>query len=66
MIHFGLAYTDAPDAERKYADHFDAEWRKRDCRGYEVILDVHMHSREPCFVEARKKFDARFYLERRT
>jgi hypothetical protein len=61
--HFGLAYTDAADAERKYADHFDAEWRKRDCRGYEVILDVHTHSKEDCFVEARKKFDARFYLD---
>jgi hypothetical protein len=61
--HFGLAYTDAADAERKYADHFDAEWRRRDCRGYEVILDVHTHSKEPCFVEARKKFDARFYLD---
>ena len=61
--HFGLAYTDAADAERKYADHFDAEWRKRDCRGYEVILDVHTHSKEGCFLEARKKFDARFYLD---
>jgi hypothetical protein len=61
--HFGLAYTDAADAERKYADHFDAEWRKRDCRGYEVILDVHTRSKEECFVEARKKFDAQFYLD---
>lgn len=61
--HFGLVYIDAADAERKYADHFDAEWRKRDCRGYEVILDVHLHSKEDCFVEARKKFDARFYLD---
>lgn len=61
--HFGLTYTNAADAESKYADHFDAEWRKRDCRGYEVILDVHEHSKEPCFLEARKKFDARFFLD---
>jgi len=61
--HFGLAYTNAADAERKYAEHFDAEWRKRDCRGYEVILDVYANSKEACFVEARSKFDARFYLD---
>jgi hypothetical protein len=61
--HFGLAFTGAEDAEQKYAAHFDAEWRKRDCRGYEVILDLHEHSKEKCFVEARRIFEGRFYLD---
>src|ERR1019366_9657766 len=61
--HFGIAYTNAADAEQKYAAHFDAEWRKRKCMGYEVILDLHSHSTEKCFVQARQVFDARFYLE---
>jgi hypothetical protein len=61
--HFGLAFKDAAEAEQKYAAHFDAEWRKRDCRGYEVILDLHSNSKEKCFVEAREIFDGRFYLD---
>jgi hypothetical protein len=61
--HFGLAFKDAADAEQKYAAHFDSEWRKRNCRGYEVILDLHSTSNEKCFVEARQIFDGRFYLD---
>jgi hypothetical protein len=64
--HFGLSFKDAADAERKYAAHFDAEWRKRDCRGYEVILDLHEHSSEKCFAEARRIFEGRFYLDSST
>jgi hypothetical protein len=61
--HFGLTFTNALDAEKKYAVHFDHEWRKRDCRGYEVILDLHQHSTVKCFVEARKRFSGHFYLD---
>jgi hypothetical protein len=61
--HFGLSYTNALEAEQKYADHFDAEWRKRNCRGYEVILDLHQHSKVKCFAEAREIFEGRFYLD---
>jgi hypothetical protein len=61
--HFGIAYHDAPDAERQYADHFDREWKKRNCMGYEVILDLHSNSTEKCFVNARRLFDAKFYRE---
>jgi hypothetical protein len=61
--HFGLTFKDAADAEQKYASHFDAEWRKRNCRGYEVILDLHANSKEKCFVGARQIFDGRFYLD---
>ena len=61
--HFGLSYKDAREAEQKYAEHFDREWRKRDCRGYEVILDLHSNSTVKCFVEARQKFDGHFYLD---
>jgi len=61
--HFGIACTDAADAERKYAEHFDAEWRKRNCRGYEVILDLHSNSTVECFAEARRHFYGAFYLD---
>ena len=61
--HFGLQYKDALDAEQKYAAHFDQEWRKRNCRGYEVILDLHTNSKVKCFVEARQRFDGHFYLD---
>jgi len=61
--HFGLNFRDGADAEQKYAEHFDAEWRKRNCRGYEVILDLHSNSTQQCFVEARKLFEGRFYLD---
>ena len=61
--HFGLSFKDAAEAEQKYAAHFDAEWRKRNCRGYEVILDLHWNSTEKCFVEARRIFEGRFYLD---
>jgi hypothetical protein len=61
--HFGIDYTNAVDAERKYSRHFDAEWQKRRCSGYEVILDLHSNAAEECFVQARSRFDAKFYLE---
>ena len=59
--HFGIVYTNALDAEQKYSRHFDAEWQKRQCSGYEVILDLHSNATEECFVQARSRFDARFY-----
>jgi hypothetical protein len=61
--HFGIDYTNAEDAERKYSHHFDAEWKKRKCMGYEVILDLHANATERCFVEARRLFNPQFYLE---
>jgi len=61
--HFKLDYANAAEAEQKYAAHFDAEWRKRNCRGYEVILDLHSNSPVGCFVEARAHFDGHFYLD---
>ena len=61
--HFGIDYTNALDAERKYSRHFDAEWQKRRCMGYEVILDLHSNATEECFVQARSHFDAKFYPE---
>jgi hypothetical protein len=61
--HFKLEYANAAEAEQKYAAHFDAEWRKRNCRGYEVILDLHSNSTVECFVEARAHFDGHFYLD---
>jgi hypothetical protein len=61
--HFKLDYANAAEAEQKYAAHVDAEWRKRNCRGYEVILDLHSNSTVKCFVEARAHFDGQFYLD---
>ncbi len=59
---FGIFYVTPLQAERRYAAHFDEEWKKRNCRGIEVILDLHSNSMEKCYVEARRSFDARFYL----
>ena len=59
--HFRIFYSSALDAERKYSVHFDGEFRRRNCSGCEVILDLHSNSMEQCFVEARRSFDARFY-----
>jgi len=61
--HFGLVWDNALHAETIYASHFDAEWRKRNCRGYEVALDLHEHSNVACFVEARKLMRATFFLD---
>ena len=61
--HFKLSYTNVFEAEQKYAAHFDREWRKRNCRGYEVILDLHSNSVVECFVEARARFDGIFSLD---
>jgi hypothetical protein len=61
--HFGIVYTNALDAERKYTRHFDAEWQKRKCLGAEVILDLHSNAMEECFVQSRSHFNAKFYRE---
>lgn len=61
--HFGLKFDNALHAESVYAGHFDAEWRKRDCRGYEVALDLHEHSHVQCFAEARQIMRATFFLD---
>ena len=61
--HFGITYTNALDAEAKYARHFDAEFKKRNCLGYEVILDLHSNATEQCFVDARAHFDPQLFRE---
>jgi TPR repeat protein len=61
--HFGIAYTNAVDAEKKYARHFDAEYKKRNCLGYEVILDLHSNATEQCFIDARARFDPQLFRE---
>ncbi len=61
--HFQLPFTDAIEAEKNYASHFDREWRRRNVRGYEVVLDLHRTSREFCFAEARSYMDGFFFVE---
>jgi hypothetical protein len=61
--HFGIAYTNALDAEVKYSRHFDREFRRRNCLGIEVMLDLHTNATEQCFVEARRRFDAQLFRE---
>jgi len=61
--HFGIAYTNALDAEVKYSRHFDGEFRRRNCLGIEVMLDLHTNATEHCFVEARRRFDAQLFRE---
>lgn len=61
--HFNVASTDWRDAEQKYAKHFDDEWKGRDCRGYQVILDLHNSSATASFTTGRSAFSATFYVE---
>jgi TPR repeat protein len=61
--HFGITYTNAVDAEGKYASHFDAEFKKRNCLGYEVLLDLHSNATEQCFVDARARFAPQLFRE---
>jgi hypothetical protein len=51
------------DAEVKYSRHFDGEFRRRNCLGIEVMLDLHTNATEQCFVEARRRFDAQLFRE---
>jgi hypothetical protein len=61
--HFKLPFGDWEDAEKHYADHFDREWKKRKCLGYEVILDLHTNSEMSSFKIGRAAFDAGLYRE---
>ncbi len=60
---YAIFYVTPLQAEGRYADHFEGEYQRRQCRGIEVILDLHSNSTEKCFVEARRLFDAHFYLD---
>ena len=60
--HFGLACDAATTPEQRYAKHFDSEWRKRNVRGYEVILELHRRSPVACFCAAREVMTGRFYF----
>ncbi len=60
--NFHLFYVTPLQAERRYAAHFDGEFQRRNCRGIEVILDLHSNATEKCYAAARGIFDARFYL----
>jgi TPR repeat protein len=61
--HFGICYTNATDAEVKYAAHFDREWKRRKCSGYELILDLHSNATEECFAVARSRFGTKLFRE---
>ena len=56
-----VAFSSWQEAEQKYATHFDAEWKKRNCKGYEIMKELHDSSSEPEFCAARKIFDSTFY-----
>jgi hypothetical protein len=59
--HFGLSYNSWQDAEEKYDQHFDKEWRKKNCEGYKIIIELHNTSREPIFELCRSIYTATFY-----
>lgn len=61
--HFGLSFNTLREAEFAYARHFDEEWRKRNCRGYEIILELHQNSTQQAFEQSRKIFSGYFYLD---
>ena len=48
---------------RSDSRHFDGEFRRRNCLGIEVMLDLHTNATEQCFVEARRRFDAQLFRE---
>ena len=60
--HFGLQCNSWQHAEQLYAQHFDAEWKRRNIKGYEVIIDLHNTSRIPIFSSCRSIFSSQFYL----
>jgi hypothetical protein len=61
--HFKIAFSDWREAERKYAPHFHDQWNnKPNCKGYQVILDLHENSGKKSFLIARSLFDAKFHL----
>ncbi len=61
--HFEQQYSSWQCAEKVYDEHFDEEWKKRKCKGYEVIIDLHNNSGEPLFASCRTKFSAQFYSD---
>ncbi len=61
--HFGLTFQNYEHAEQLYAQHFDSEWRRLSCKGYEVILGLHNASNQPSFAESRKMFSCKFILD---
>lgn len=61
--HFNIEYLNEIDAEKKYEIHFDNEWKRRSCKGYEVIIDLHNTSEKELFNLARHSFESKFYLD---
>lgn len=61
--HFGLDAANANSAETLYAVHFDREWRRRQCRGYELMLELHETSKVSIFVAMRSLMTGQFLLE---
>lgn len=59
--HFNL--YGSTSYEELYALHFDSEWKRRNCKGYEVILDVHNSSQIEVFKNLRSKFSTQFFLD---
>ncbi len=60
--HFGEPFNSWQEAEEKYATHFDREWKRKKCCGYEVILDLHNNSQQTIFKQGRKIFSATFFF----
>jgi hypothetical protein len=61
--HFAIKYNSWREAEQRYELHFDAEWKKRNCTGYQLIIDLHETSITPVFASCRSKFNAKFYVD---
>ncbi len=61
--HFEEVFYSWQEAESKYAMHFDNEWRKRNCMGYQVILDLHRNSSQTAFAQSRVCFSGQFFLD---
>ena len=61
--HFNIEYLNELDAEKKYEIHFDYEWKRKSCKGYEVVIDLHNNSQQKLFNLSRHSFDLKFHLD---
>ena len=58
--HYKISIPQGTDAEHCYDDHFQKEWKKRGCKGFEIIQELHRSSDKESFVKCGEKFDVEF------
>lgn len=59
--HFGINYSGEVDAEIKCMNHFDNQWKLRNCKGYEIVKELHEQSIKKSFMINKNIFDVLFF-----